>query len=208
MRIGIHVPNDLIQRVKQANAEVNLSQLCRVALEDYAAKSERARNYCFSSLEEMHTAANILIESDERPIVAPDWLRYGLEDARDWIRTVKAKEWERFFELYDFFFKRDGEEANSFADHADRPDGVKGFHDRWNDHHDLFDVLMDRGIDVPRLEYQKTYYDAWISYALEARRVYLEVVEAERDRILAERENTRQDIKVEPPEQLLSKPSN
>ena len=200
MRIGINVPNGLVQRVKEVNPDANFSQLCRDALEDYATRSERAREYCFGNLEDMQDTARKLIETDERPLLAPDWTRYGLEDAREWVRTVDIKEWERFFELYDFFLKRDGkEEANSFVDHAGGPNGVKRFHDRWFEHEELFDLLMDQDIDVPRQEYERDYYDAWLSYALEARRMYRDLVETERERILAERESNRQNIPLEPP---------
>ena len=131
MRIGINVPNELIQRVKQANPKVNLSQICRTSLEEYATKSERAQEYAFANHEEMEEVAIRLIETDERPLVAPDWIGYGLQDARDWVRTVDIHEWERFFDIYDFLFRRDGEDANSHADLAGRANGVKRFADRW-----------------------------------------------------------------------------
>ena len=208
MRIGINVPNELIRRVKQANPDVNLSQLCRAALEEYASKAERAQDYCFRNLEEMKETAKMLIESDGRQLVPPDWVAYGLEDARHWVRTVNIDEWERFFDLFDFFRGRDGEEANTFVDHARGQNGVKGFHDRWHDHKELFDMLMDRDIDVPMFEYQRSYNDAWLSYALEARRIYRDLVETERERILTERESNRQDIEIEPPFHLLTDKAN
>ena len=207
MRIGINVPNELVQRVKQVNAELNLSQLCRAALEEYATRSERAREYSFRNHEEMEEIARRLIESAAQPLVAPDWVGYGLQDAREWVRSVDIKEWERFFELYDFFLKRDGEEeAKSFVDHAKRSDGVKGFHDRWNDHRELFEMLLDHDIDVPRQEYEKAYYDAWLSYALEARKTYLTAVESERKQVAIERENARTEIEVERPFQAYCQP--
>ena len=204
MRVGINVPNELVQRVKQANPDINHSQLCRAAMEDYASKSERAQEYLFANHEEMQEIARGLIETDDRPLVAPDWTGYGLEDARDWVSTVNIEEWERFFDLYDFFLKRDGVEATSCVDHASRPAGVKGFHARWNDHRELFNMLMDRDIDVPRLEYQKAYYDAWIAYALKARGLYRDLVDSERERIDAERRDARKDLQVNPPMQLLN----
>ena len=202
MRIGINVPNELIQRVRQANPHINLSQFCRAALEGYAAKSERAWEFAFNNYEEMEKIAKMLVEMDEHPPVAPDWTGYGLNDARDWVRTVSTAEWERFFEVYDFLYKRDGEEANSYAGFARGPDGVKGFYDRWEEHKELFNWLMDQDIDVPFLEYQKTYHDAWMFYVLEVRRMSLEHRRAKRERITGERREAWKAITPEVPPQL------
>ena len=43
MRIGINVPNELLQRVKAIRPEVNVSQICREALEESARNAERVR---------------------------------------------------------------------------------------------------------------------------------------------------------------------
>ncbi len=199
MRIRINVPNELVERVRQANPDANLSQLCRVALEEYAARSERAQEYALANYEEMQDVARRLVEEDELPLIPPDWTGYALEDARDWVRTVSKDEWEKFFGIYDILLEREGEDANSFADLAGRPEGVKGFRDRWHENEGLFILLMDRNIEVPQTEYRKIYNDTWVGYALKARRVYLELVSAERERVMDERRAAWKDIQVELP---------
>ena len=43
MRIGVNIPDELLQRVREIRPEVNVSQICRQALEDRAALAERVK---------------------------------------------------------------------------------------------------------------------------------------------------------------------
>lgn len=202
MRIGINVPNELLKRVKATDPNVNVSQICREALEVYADRSETARSFGFYNLEEMERYAVMLLESDERPLVEPDWAGYGLIDAQGWVRAVKRKEWDRFLHHYDFISNRDRKEAISCVRVADRPEGVKCFYDRKEDHEEYINLMLDNDIYYSTLECERIYNEAWLSYVLEVRRKHEEHRAAKRERILDERREAWTAITPELPPQL------
>ena len=77
MRIGINVPNELLQRVKQIRPELNVSQVCRDALEYRASVIERAGTQ--AALDGVDHYVDRLDQSVKKPLVEPDWvgLRFG-----------------------------------------------------------------------------------------------------------------------------------
>ena len=201
MRIGINVPNGLLKKIREINPEVNVSQICRDALEEYANKSERAQDFFFANYAQMEEAAKTLADTNEPPLISPDWVGMALEDARDWVRIVSPQEWKRFFSQYDFIAKRDGKEkANDWARFAT---GAKGFYDREQEHHEYINLMLDHDIDFSTLECQKTYNAAWMSFVLKVRRIYQDYSKSERDQIMAERQEGWQAITPELPPQLL-----
>ena len=201
MRIGINVSNDLLKQIRKINPEVNVSQICRDALEEYVSKSERAQEFFFANYAQMEETAKMLANTNEPPLIPPDWVGMALEDARDWVRTVSPGEWKRFFSQYDFIAKRDGKEkANVWAEFAT---GAKGFHEREREHDEYINLMLDHDIDFSTLECQKIYNAAWMSFVLKVRQIYQDYSKSERDRIIAERRAAWQSVTPELPTQLL-----
>ena len=188
MRIGINVPNELLARVKTANPKINLSQLFRAALEDLAKKSEWAREFGFANLQDMEQAAKRLLETDDAPLVEPDWFGYGLKDAHDWVRAVSPGDWKRFWHEYDFISNSDGqEEAARRVRFAQMPDGAKVFHDHRVNHEEYLNRMWDNDVYFSVSDGERIYNNGWMSHALEVRQLYDEYREAKRERLLEER---------------------
>ena len=200
MRIGINVPNGLLKQIREINPEVNVSQICREALEEYVSKSERAQEFFFVNYVQMEEVAKRLADTNEPPLMAPDWVGMALEDARDWVRTVSPDEWKRFFSQYDFIAKRDGKEkANGWVQYAP---GARGFYERQREHEEYINLILDHDIDFSTLECQKIYNAAWMSFVLKVRRIYRDYSKSEHDRIMAERKAAWQTVTPELPPQL------
>lgn len=205
MRIGTNVPNELLQRVKQADPNINVSQLFRAALEDFASKSEWAREFGFANVQDMEQAAKNLLETDDMPLVEPDWFGYGLEDSRDWASTVSIEDWKRFWHEYDLISNRDGqEEAANWVRFARMPDGAKVFHDHRVNHEEYLNRMWDNNIYFSVSDCESIYNHGWMSHALEVRQLYEEYREAKRERLLDERRQKWQSL-PDPgvPQQLL-----
>ena len=100
MRIGINVPNDLIQRVKAVQPDVNISRVCREALEELVSRQDLVEIRVNAD----GTAERILefSRSQDNPLVEPDWAGYAWEDAKEWVSKVTPDEWDDFCESYDY----------------------------------------------------------------------------------------------------------
>ena len=98
MRIGINVPNELLQRVKAIRPEVNVSQICREALESRAALQQRIDDWLDDY--EIEELAQHFAQADNLPLIEPDWVAMGIEDARGWIEAATPDEWESCFRVY------------------------------------------------------------------------------------------------------------
>ena len=96
MRIGINVPDRVLNRIKALDPEVNVSKMCREALEDCCAVLERARARVASDgvLEQV-------VRLSEGQLIEPDWVGYALDDARDWVNAISPRGWSSFFRFYD-----------------------------------------------------------------------------------------------------------
>ena len=110
MRIGINIPNELMKRIDPFRSEINLSQVCRDAIEKLADTHERVKERAAADGLEAR-----IIRLVEPPIMEPDWVGYALDDARDWVASVDPDDWNYFFYLYDFF-KSKGRDASELAD--------------------------------------------------------------------------------------------
>ena len=180
MRIGINVPNGLLDRVKQIRPEVNVSQVCREALEQNVALAvvDKLNNQLARS---RHTIADCPAE--------PDWEGIALEDARQWVKAVNAEEWERFIENWDRYID-EGESVTRIVAYGRIVKDVKGYHDRMEEHKEWFDA-QDRALvssaanPWARANYE--YCRAWLGYVSEVRRKLEQLHREEYDRVMAER---------------------
>ena len=194
MRIGINVPNDLLKRVKTLQPDVNVSQVCREALEDLAATHELAVERVGSD-----GAVERVIEfadADELPLLEPDWVGYALDDARDWVSLVTPEGWDRFWYMYDHLKRIGGDVAGMNDLVRDHP-SIKGYYDRNRENSGWFESEFDKayaqgGYSNAFEKSKKTYSSVWLTYVLEARRKYLEYRDAKIEQAQAEREKAWQ----------------
>ncbi len=193
MRIGINVPNELLERVKAIRPEVNVSQVCREALEEYVHKSDRiAEQVAVDKLDEHITR---LAESDLYPLVEPDWEGFALEDARDWLSKATHKDWDAFCDNRDFLKRNRREDETWFAD-VHGIDDVRRFWHRKDEHEDwlLYQYEVDWNSSA-LADAREKYEHTWIAYLEEVRRLWEQRRREEREKVMAERRKNWQTLK-------------
>ena len=90
----------LLKKVREIRPEVNVSQICRDALEEYVRKSGRVAAQVADDGIEAHLAR--IGESDLFPLAEPDWEGLALEDARDWLAKATPEDWDRYLGIRSF----------------------------------------------------------------------------------------------------------
>lgn len=92
MRIGINVSNDLLKRMEPLKRMVNISQICRDAIQAWVETYERARDRARQDgMEEIALRLRQELESHE-----VDWEALGHEDAKLWVQMASLKDFEHF----------------------------------------------------------------------------------------------------------------
>lgn len=206
MRIGINVPNELLKQIKQIRPEVNVSQVCREALQHRVDVARRCIARAVSDGVDEH------VERFDRSIaklpMEPDWEAYALDDARAWVSTVTPEVWERFIYQADFLRKQ-GRDEIEMVDIWSSGEGVEGFNRRVHDNREWFiaqnELDFESGIDRNLQEKAKREYGrAWLGYLHEVRHRLEKRRKEEYDRVMAERaEYRRSRPKPEMPAQLV-----
>ena len=203
MRLGINVPNDLLARVKAIRPEVNVSQICRNALEECLRKADRVTaQVAVDAVDEQLARIG---ESDQFPLIEPDWEGLALEDARDWLARASIEDWDRYLEIRGFLERNGREDETWFAD-VHGIDEVKRFPDREEEHREWllaqYEIDADsRAITEARTRYQRTFVD----YLEEVRQLWRRQRKEKRDKIMAEREERMRELdQPELPLQLLN----
>ena len=100
MRLGINIPDKLIKRIKELDPGVNISQVCRETLKSHCRALERINNWIDDYDDEVEEQ---VMRLSQEPPVEPDWVGYGLEAARDWVRVVDPRVWQYFWHSHDGF---------------------------------------------------------------------------------------------------------
>ena len=190
MRIGINVPNELIQRIKAVQPDVNVSQICREAIQNLAKRHERVEDWLANdgSIQRVLEFA----KEHEELYREPDWEVLALEDAREWVSTIPKDGWDRF--LYDVeFLERQGR--------TDFEGLVMGNHYHWNEkgfyfHRNKNSEWQERiyqkeekfGVSTGfGSEAKEIFERAWVAYVTEVRRQYLEYLKEIKEQTLNQR---------------------
>lgn len=194
MRIGINVPNDLLNRVKFLQPEVNVSQVCREALTKLADNHKLALERVGSD----GTVERVIgfVDDEDLPLLEPDWVGYALDDARDWVSKVTPEGWDIFLDMYDFLERKGRTDFEVLASRCYAPKGVKTFHHRESENEEWFlqmaDYVWDNDLDCNvHQEAEKAYATAWLSYLDEVRRQYFAYRKAKCEKALAEWEQEK-----------------
>ena len=180
MRLGINVPNDLLDRVKSVRPEVNISQVCREALEQTASRHEFVMMWIESDEDDLEEEANRLAALEDPSLVEPDWLALALEDAREWIKGEHPKHWERILDDY-----------SSYEKYGKR--FLATYHGRFHERlHENWQWVQRQHFVIrnPNVydECRQVYEESWLSYVFEVRRRCLELIDSKRAEIMRERE--------------------
>ena len=200
MRIGINVPDELLRQVKEIRPEVNVSQVCREALEHIVDVAQKAVGQAMSDNVEQHVGR--LAQSGASTLLEPDWVAYALEDAREWVAKLTPDYWERIIDELDFR-REDGREEDFAVRQGNPSEGTKGFRDRMSENQEWFlsqyPTRFQSGIEVNPLEKaEKEYARAWLGYVYEVRRLIeknqKDEYDAEYERVMTERAAYRQGL--------------
>ena len=185
MRIGINVPDRVLNRIKALDPEVNVSKMCRRALEDYCAVLERARERVAS--DGVHEQVVLLSQGQ---LDEPDWVAYALDDARDWVNAISPRGWSSFFRFYDSL-KSAGKDVDGLG-RASPSIMVAG--EFWTRSSEMrstewFDQQYPANPAVNHFTKARDEYTrAWFGYVNEVRRKQLQHIDDEWKRVTAERE--------------------
>ena len=106
VRIGVNIPNELMRRLEPLKPDLNISQVCREALEAKAASHERMLARLGDS--EIQAAIDRVWEQEEefRAAVEVDWEQLGYEDASSWVKAASWDEWDELIEWLDLCKER------------------------------------------------------------------------------------------------------
>ena len=204
MRLGINVPDELLQRAKEIDPPLNISQVCREAIQARADLVDRARALVLNDISEIDRLERELVLRPE-----PDWAALALEDASEWLRGVTPERWNRFLYESDFL-RRQGRDQAEMVDLWSGDVSDAGLRRRIAENEEW---LIERyeeqwatgspDVNLRAQAYEK-YSRAWLFYVNEARRMLEERRKEEYDKLMAEREQHRRAIsKPEVPEHLL-----
>ncbi len=168
MRIGINISNGLHQRLKAIGEPVNVSLVCRDAIEAVVVEHEElAARVDGDGLRAVVDG----FADDGEQWSDIDWREYGWTDAGDWFKTVTREQYARFVRYREAFLKRPrlSQEILWLVQSADPTQGGVGFQKRLEEHRDLYEKELDRledwSIDgFPYGDAKREYETAWLTY--------------------------------------------
>ena len=182
MRIGINIPRDLHQRMEPFKQYINISQICREAIEHRIRYYERA--LAIRSDEDVLEAIERAWEEERkmRDIIEVDWGMLGCQDAKSWVEAAELKDWYYLHHRQEVI---DRQRRPRWVVPPPPLKGVKDFQDHYaelfqrmqqqDDH--FFDWLYDEygGIDKDATE--REYMSAWLVYTDSVWALFLEMRE-------------------------------
>lgn len=223
MRIGINVPNELLQRLAPLKPELNISQVCREALEAKASGYERMRERLgddaiikvVNSISEKVSGREHTYLSLLSTIEVDDWEQAGYEDAVAWVQAADQEHWDALHDHQKFNEKSgnpDGyiptiliDGVNSFSKRR-----RSAYHLILQQDDDFVEWFYDEHGDIDEIVAKKEYMTAWLAYTNAVWDLFLRLQQGQREEYLAERLKKRQEarrdrIPPQIPEQLLNR---
>ena len=211
MRIGINISKELHKRLEPLKPELNISQVCREALEAKAANHERMRANLDDPAVQQAMARVWEQEKEFRALIEMDWEQLGYEDAVAWVQAASWDNWQ------DLRKRLEGLRRQGRPDSTPIPPrlpGVKDFDDRlgeypgWdrNQSDEFFEWLYYENISLDVNSVQREYRTAWMSYANAAWELFLKMErEYAEERSQQRLEARRNRIQPQVSEQLLNR---
>ena len=158
MRIGINLPDNLLKRIEPLKPTINVSRICRDAIEAYATGYERAQEHV--DADGTRSVADGFWAEEKGEVI--DWDELGYHDARDWVRAATLKDIKYLFHNIEVSQRLHMNESILFYRFIP---GTKVFWDRQAEHRDWFirQIEWDERTNYherAREEYER----AWLAY--------------------------------------------
>ena len=94
MRIGINIPKGLHQRLQPLKETMNISQICREAIEARLEKYEQSVGWIESDIAKELAAEICEAELKHKAMVEVDWEMIGYQDGKDWVEAATLFDWD------------------------------------------------------------------------------------------------------------------
>ncbi len=160
MRLGINIPNTLIEQFKPLKDTYNLSQICREAIQKRVESYGKAQKQSID--DGMEAAADRLWQEYHKKTVL-DWEAIGRDDAKDWVQVATLEDFENLFHNV-AIRKKKGGDLGAFLQYRNIP-GTKRFEDHYTEHENWFARQMDLDENSnPHIWAETEYYHGWFSY--------------------------------------------
>ena len=195
MRLGISIPNELHRRLEPLKQYINVSQICREAVEDRIRCYEKA----LASQNDQDIALAMEMawkaELEMIAVVEVDWGMSGCEDARPWVIAARLPDWHYLHHRQDIIRKQGRPHWEVQPPYLQ---GTKTFDDRWFELQDrmhqqdeyFLDWLYERG-GIDREAAEREYMSAWLAYTDSA----WDLIREKRKRYSEERHHQRLEAK-------------
>lgn len=160
MRLGINIPSSLYKRMDPIKQRVNISQICRDAIEEWVNAYEHSLDK--AKEDGMEHLADELRQAWEPYIV--DWQEVGREDARIWAEKATTENFEHFAHNLKIGKGHGRTPGVWMAPHL--PD-TPFYGQRQAEHEEWFIQQFDEDSDTnPYLIAQEEYERGWTSYLI------------------------------------------
>ena len=137
VRIGINVPKELHQRIQPLKGTMNISEICREAIEARVKKYEEFAGWLDSENAKQVVAEICEKELERKAMVEVDWETLGYRDGKEWAAAATIADWDywnrcRNDESKDVPIWRRGRYVHEGLTKGRfiSPSGVKTFHER------------------------------------------------------------------------------
>lgn len=94
MRIGINIPKELHQRIQPLKGTMNISEICREAIEARVKKYEEFTGWLDSESAKQAVAEIYEKELQRKAMVEVDWETIGYQDAKAWAQAATLADWD------------------------------------------------------------------------------------------------------------------
>jgi hypothetical protein len=161
MRIGINIPNELLERLKPLKSTHNISEICREALKNYIESYEKASQG--TGGDDMTAIANRLYQEHTKKTPRVDWEAIGRENAKKWAESASLQDFEDV--IHNITIHRGkGAEPGEFLGGWRIPEGCR-FENAQQKHEDWFERQFE--LDERPNYYilaKQNYNTGWVTY--------------------------------------------
>lgn len=162
MRIGVNVPGELIKRIEPIRPLLNVSQICRDAIETYARNCDRAARLDEAALVEAEAAR--LLGQERR--VNVDWEDMGYHDGKAWAEASDLEDFEDAFHNLGIAQRNGGTwQPWMMSVQGKGAQSVKNYWQRHNEHAEWYQQQCAiRPESNPFQEAERLYTAGWLAY--------------------------------------------